>query len=97
MSEKDKEMLRIKFDIVHFIATQQLAFTNYPALCELEKKHGVNVGVSYLNQNAGKTFCHFIAESKRVELREKNFQNRYFCLFLWMVLPILLTLMMKCF
>ncbi len=46
MSEKDKEMLRIKFDIVHFIATQQLAFTNYPALCELEKKHGVNVGVS---------------------------------------------------
>ncbi len=36
MSEKDKEVLRIKFDIVHFIATQQLAFTNYPSLCELE-------------------------------------------------------------
>ena len=30
MSEKDKDMLRVKFDIAHFVATQQLSFTNYP-------------------------------------------------------------------
>ena len=27
-------MLRIKFDIAYFVATQRLAFTKYPALCQ---------------------------------------------------------------
>ena len=60
-------MLRIKFDIAqwHLVASRKLAFTNYPSICELESKHGVNVGQSYINQNAGKTFCHFIAQSRR--------------------------------
>ena len=71
MSEKDKDMLRVKFDIAHFVATQQLSFTNYPVLCQLENKHGVDVGMAYCNQNTGKTFCHFIAESKRAELGGK--------------------------
>ena len=37
MSEKDKDMLRVKFDIAHFVATQQLSFRDYPVLCQLEK------------------------------------------------------------
>ena len=27
--------LRVKFDIAHFVATEKLAFSKYPALCEL--------------------------------------------------------------
>jgi len=34
--EKDKDMFRVKFDIAHFVATQRLLFSNYPALCQLE-------------------------------------------------------------
>ena len=68
LSEDARSTLRIKFDIAYFVASQKLAFTNYPAICDLESKHGVKVGSCYLNQNAGKTFCHFIAESKTEEL-----------------------------
>ncbi len=60
-SEDTKQMLKIKFDIAYFVATQRLAFIKYPALCDLESKHRVNLGTSYRNENAGKTFCHFIA------------------------------------
>ncbi len=47
LSEDTKQMLRIKFDIAYFVATQRLAFIKYPALCDLESKHGVNLGTSY--------------------------------------------------
>ena len=75
-----KELLKIKFDIAYFVATQKLAFTQYPALCELEVRHGVKLGTSYVNQNAGKTFCHFIAQSRR----ERIYLVLAFFLFLWM-------------
>ena len=39
-------------------------FTKYPALCGLETRHGVNVRTSYRNENAGKTLCLFIAQSR---------------------------------
>jgi hypothetical protein len=78
--ESDRKMLRVKFDIAHFVATHKLAFTNYPALCQLEAKHGVNVGTAYRNPNAGKTFCHFIAESRREQLVEKLTKAKCFSL-----------------
>ena len=74
----DKKSLRVKFDIAYFISTQKLAFTNYPALCQLEEKHGVAVGSAYRNQNAGKSFCHFIAESKRECLTQKLAKAQFF-------------------
>ena len=80
MSEGDRQTLGVKFDIAHFVAIQQLAFTNYPALCELEAKHGVDVGTAYRNQNAGKTFCHFIAESRRQQLIENLSNAQFFSL-----------------
>lgn len=43
-----RSTLRVKFDIAQLVASQKLAFTNYPAICELESKHGVNVGLSLL-------------------------------------------------
>lgn len=65
ISEIDKKALTIKFDIAHFIATNNLAFT---PICQLEEKHGVSVG-------AGKTFCHYIAESRRNEPKPSSFQS----------------------
>ena len=78
MSETDKKTLRVKFDIAHFVAVQQISFGNYPALCNLKSKHGVVVGTAYRNENAGKTFCHFIAESKRKHLKEVLHKAQYF-------------------
>ena len=36
------------------------------------------MGTAYRNQNAGKTFCHFIAVSKREQLVEKLAKAQFF-------------------
>ena len=65
MSEEERVILRYKFDIAYFVATEQLAFKKYPKLCELESRHGVKLGASYRNVNACKEFIHLFAESGR--------------------------------
>ena len=68
LSEGEQSKLRLKFDIAFFVASEQLPFTKYPAICELEERHGVNLGAAYVNNNACKEFTHYIAESKRQAL-----------------------------
>ena len=60
--------LQKKFDIAYFLSAEQIAFRKYPKVCELELRHGVNLGTSYLHENAGKEFTHFIAEARRQEI-----------------------------
>ena len=80
LPEDAKETLRKKFDIAHFVATEKLAFSKYPSICELEAHHGVNIGSSYTNEVAGKTFCHYIAKSRREDLLKCLSQAKYFSL-----------------
>ena len=42
-----KERLQKKFDIAYFVAREKLYFHKYPAICELETKHGVDLGMIY--------------------------------------------------
>ena len=65
LSEDERRKLRAKFDIAYFVATEHLAFWKYPRNCELEASHGVNLGSSYLHENVGKDFVHYISESRR--------------------------------
>ena len=69
LSEDEKEKLSVKFDIAHFVATENLPFMKYPQICELEARHGVCVGAPYVNENAGKEFIHYIVESRRQEVK----------------------------
>ena len=80
LPEEMKAQLWVKFDIAHFIATEKLAFSKYPSICDLETRHGVVVSATYTNENAGKTFCHFIAESQSESLSNANFFH-----YSWMV------------
>ena len=65
LSEDERRKLRAKFDIAYFVATEQLAYRKYPRICELEARHGVNFGSSYLH---GKEFVRYIAESRKQQL-----------------------------
>ena len=57
---------------------EKMAFSKYPALCELEAHHGVSVGREYTNENAAKMFCHYIAETRREDLAQKLASARFF-------------------
>ena len=80
LPDDTKAQLRVKFDLAYFIATEKLAFTKYPALCELEAHHGVNVGTSYTTVDAGKSFCHYIAETRREDLANCLSKAKFFSL-----------------
>ena len=44
--------LRHKFDIAYFTAIEKISFSKYPRLCELEARHGVDIGKLYTNNVA---------------------------------------------
>lgn len=80
ISEVEKERLRKKFDISFFVAVERLPFSKYPAICNLERRHGIDVGVFYVNRKAGTSFTHYIAEAKRQDVVTKVMKARFFSL-----------------
>ena len=47
LPDDERVRLRRKFDIAYFVATEKIAFKKYPKLCELEARHGVDLGTTY--------------------------------------------------
>lgn len=54
----------------YFIAKEKLAFTKMRPLCELQERHGVNLGIGYKNDHACATFVKYIAEEQQQNLLE---------------------------
>ena len=50
------------------IAKEKLAFTKMKPLCELEERHGVDLGQGYKNDRACSAFIEFIAREQREKL-----------------------------
>lgn len=82
LSDEERGKLRLKFDIAHFVATENLPFTMYAKICELEVHHRVDLGTYYINENAGKEMIHYIAESRRQELMTKLANAKFFSVLL---------------
>ncbi len=82
LSKDEREKLKRKFDIAYLVATETLSFKKYASICALEKKHGVDLGVTYLNDIACKTFIHFIAEVEGERLKNALSQADFFSLLL---------------
>ena len=72
-----QERLKRKFDIAYSVACEKLSFKKYTSICALEKKHGMDLGSTYLNDVVCKTFVHFIAEVEVQSL--KNALTRAYC------------------
>ena len=68
LSDDNRKRLRHKFNITYFVATEKISFKKYSKLCELETKHGVDIGNTYTNEVAGRSFVHFVVEAKRREV-----------------------------
>ena len=52
-----------KFDISFVFAKEHIPFLKYPAIHELEERHGVDLGAAYKNRDSARNFIHYIAES----------------------------------
>ena len=69
---------KILISILNFVAIEKIAFRKYPALCELEAHYGVNVGTEYTNEQTAKSFCHYIAETRREDLSNHLASAKFF-------------------
>ena len=57
-------VMKCKFDIAYVIAKQNMAFAKMGSLCELEERHGVDLGKGYKNELACAEFIHYIAQEQ---------------------------------
>ena len=65
---------------VSLVTTENLLFTMYSKICELEAHHGVELGNLYSNKTSGKEMIHYVAKSKRQELMKKFGDVSFFSL-----------------
>ena len=66
MDKTLEEKMCKKFDICYLLPKENLAFRirKYPAIHELETRHGIDLGQKYAIKDSAKTFTHFIADSQ---------------------------------
>ena len=65
-SETEAKVKR-KFEIAYLISKEGLAFTKMSALCQLEERHGVDLGVGYKDNQACTTFVDYTMYSQSLE------------------------------
>ena len=67
MDQSTREKTKKKFDIIlsYMIAKEKLTFTKMKPICELEERHGVDLGAGYKNDHACATFISFIAKEQQ--------------------------------
>ena len=66
------------FDLAYVIAKKELPFTKYPALVEVEKRHGVALGNTYTTEHKCREFTRIIGETMRDEILASLKQAKYF-------------------
>lgn len=77
MDASTKTKIKKKFDITYLIAKEKLAFTKMAPICELEERHGVDLGAGYKNDKACSMFTEFISRDLRLTLKSKLSQCHF--------------------
>ena len=78
MDRSLQERMGKKFDICYMLAKKNLLFRNYPAIHELESRHGVDLGQSYATKDSAKSFTHCIAESQCRAFVERLLNKQFY-------------------
>ena len=74
------ETTKRKFDTAYLIAKENMAFTKMAPLCELQERHGVNLGTGYKNEKACATFVDFISLEQQHIVVNSLAKARFFSL-----------------
>jgi len=82
MSAEEQERTKNKFDIAYYMAMEQISFHKFPGLCELEQRHGVNIGTNYTTETSARSFVHFIGEVQRNKLATDLQPTKFFSILL---------------
>ncbi len=78
MDETTQRCTGKKFDICYLLMKENMAFTKYPVIYELESRHGVKLGYAYKTKDSAKNFTHYIAESRRMGFISSLSTSRFY-------------------
>jgi hypothetical protein len=71
LNESVMNRLNILFNACHALVLANRSFTDFVWMMELNRKNGLDVGNTYINDKSASTFIHFISESERIKIREE--------------------------
>ena len=77
MDSEAEAKIKRKFDLAYVMAKENIAFTKMMPLCQLEERHGVDLGETYKNDMACSAFVDYIAKDLREDL-SKTLQESHF-------------------
>nr|XP_054763515.1 zinc finger protein 862-like [Lytechinus pictus] len=75
-SEQEARVTKL-FDIAYHIAKHELPFAYFPSLAGLEKRHGVDLGNTYINSKQAANFTSYLAAVIRRNLVSEIKSSRY--------------------
>ena len=78
IDEATREKIKKKVDIAYMIAKEKMAFTKMKPICELQERHGVNLGNGYKTDRACASFIEFIAREQQEILLTKLSGSKFF-------------------
>ena len=79
MCERDRDNLRMKFNLVYYLLKQERPFSDYPQLLKLQTKNRVKpIGSCYLHEQAAAMFAEVIGDVHHRSLKEKLAKARYY-------------------
>ena len=65
MDSEAEAKINRKFDLAYVMAKENIAFTKMKPLCQLEERHGVDLGETYKTDMACSAFVDYIARDLR--------------------------------
>ena len=78
MDESTKRKMMRKFETAYFIVKEKMAFAKMRPICQLEERHGVNLGHEYQNDKSCATFVEFIATEQQSILQQAVKKAKFF-------------------
>lgn len=79
LNDRTKEKMCKLFDIAYTVAHSEQPFTLFRTLVGLEKKHGVELGVTYQNSKACRLFIEHIAGTMKDQLHDLVKKKPFYC------------------
>ena len=69
--DETRAKIKRKFDVCYLMAKENIPFVKYPALLELETRHGVSLGLAYSTDFSAQSFTSYIALTLRAAFVDK--------------------------
>ena len=78
MDQTVEKQTKMKFDVAYMMAKEGISFCKMKSLCQVQERHGINLGGCYKNEHACATFVEYIAQDLQGQLGESLHKAKFY-------------------